>query len=84
MRNVIYGKPCSPELAAAIDVQSGGVVRRWHMRPGDWHRIWPELIGRDDAPSATELVTTPGALDSAEMDPSAGTGASTQETQHAA
>lgn len=85
MRNVIYGKPCSPELAAAIDVQSSGVVRRWHMRPVDWHRIWPELIGLDGAPPAAELVTTPGALEDAKLDPAAGAGTPNTETQpHAA
>jgi hypothetical protein len=53
LRNIIYGdgrKTCSPELAALIDIESGGVVRRWHMRPLDWHRIWPELIGAEGAP----------------------------------
>jgi hypothetical protein len=26
------------------------VVRRWDIRPKDWHRIWPELIGAAGAP----------------------------------
>ena len=26
-------------------------VRRWDLRPDDWHRIWPELIGADGAPA---------------------------------
>lgn len=63
MRNVIYGKPCSPELAAAIDIESREAVRRWHMRPGDWHRIWPELVGADGAPEIDAPATGPGALD---------------------
>lgn len=25
-------------------------VRRWDLRPADWHRIWPELIGAEGAP----------------------------------
>lgn len=25
-------------------------VCRWHMRPLDWHLIWPELIGTEGAP----------------------------------
>jgi len=65
MRNVIYGKPCSPELAAAIDVESGATVRRWHMRPADWHRIWPELVGAVGAPDSDITATGPGALDEA-------------------
>ena len=27
-------------------------VRRWYLRPDDWHLIWPELIGRPGAPRA--------------------------------
>lgn len=26
-------------------------VRRWDLRPDDWHCIWPELIGADGAPA---------------------------------
>jgi DNA-binding transcriptional regulator YdaS (Cro superfamily) len=33
-------------LEAACDL----AVRRWDMRPDDWHRIWPELIGTEGAP----------------------------------
>lgn len=25
-------------------------IRRWDLRPDDWHRIWPELIGAAGAP----------------------------------
>jgi DNA-binding transcriptional regulator YdaS (Cro superfamily) len=25
-------------------------VRHWHLRPRDWHEIWPELIGSPGAP----------------------------------
>jgi DNA-binding transcriptional regulator YdaS (Cro superfamily) len=25
-------------------------VRRWDLRPDDWHLIWPELIGTEGAP----------------------------------
>lgn len=43
LRNVAYGKSCSPELATAIERESGGAVTRPELRPDDWHRIWPEL-----------------------------------------
>ena len=36
--------------AASIETATGGAVRRWDMRPHDWHRIWPELIEADGAP----------------------------------
>ena len=38
------------EHCAAIERATSGAVRRWHLRPEDWHRIWPELIGHPDAP----------------------------------
>lgn len=51
LQNIVYGlRTCSPELAAALDRASGGIVRRWDMRPDDWHLIWPELIGTEGAP----------------------------------
>jgi DNA-binding transcriptional regulator YdaS (Cro superfamily) len=40
----------SPEYSVAIERATDGVVRRWDLRPDDWHRIWPELIGADGAP----------------------------------
>lgn len=40
-----------PEYCVAIERATGGAVRRWDLRPEDWHRIWPELIGTDGAPS---------------------------------
>ena len=47
----------------AIEIASAGAVRRWQMRPDDWHRIWPELIGSAGAPAINEEPTTqPGAL----------------------
>lgn len=36
------------ELAASIE-QAGG-PRRCELRPDDWHRIWPELVGKRGMP----------------------------------
>ena len=36
------------ELGAEIEQRTQ--LRRWDLRPDDWHRIWPELIGADGAP----------------------------------
>jgi len=44
----------SPEYCVAIERATDGAVRRWDLRPDDWHRIWPELIGADGAPSVPE------------------------------
>ena len=64
MRNIAFsGKPCGPLLAAGTEAATGGAVMRWDLRPTDWHRIWPELIGADGAPDVPEPVTQPGALD---------------------
>jgi DNA-binding transcriptional regulator YdaS (Cro superfamily) len=39
------------ERCVQIEQAFDGVVRRWHLRPNDWHRIWPELIGIEGAPA---------------------------------
>ncbi len=52
LQNVMYGyKPCATDLAVAIERESGYQVRRWDLRPTDWHRHWPELIGAEGAPA---------------------------------
>jgi len=38
------------ENCVAIEKATKGVVRRWDLRPDDWHRIWPELIKSKGAP----------------------------------
>lgn len=45
------GREPSPELSVRIERESEGAVRRWDLRPDDWHRIWPELIGAEGAPA---------------------------------
>lgn len=37
-------------LCSDIERESGGVVRRWDLRPHDWRRVWPELVSHPDAP----------------------------------
>lgn len=44
-------RPISPEQAVSLEQISGNELRRWDLRPNDWWRIWPELIGAPDAPS---------------------------------
>lgn len=45
------GREGSPELCVVIERESNYQVRRWDLRPHDWHRIWPELIGGKGAPA---------------------------------
>ena len=53
LKNVMYGlRPCSAELAAALERETAGAVRRWDMRPKDWQEVWPELKGVAGAPTA--------------------------------
>jgi DNA-binding transcriptional regulator YdaS (Cro superfamily) len=46
------GKRSVPtDKMAEIEKACGFAVMRWHLRPDDWHRIWPELVGTEGAPS---------------------------------
>lgn len=45
LRNVMYGlRPCSPELASALELNTRSAITRQDLRPDDWQRIWPELV----------------------------------------
>ena len=43
-----------PIDAVRAEVITSGRLRRWHVRPKDWHLIWPELIGAEGAPAIPE------------------------------
>lgn len=47
---MVRGRPAPAEQCVAIERESAGAVTRWDLRPDDWHRIWPELIGAEGAP----------------------------------
>ena len=49
-------RPCPAERGAALERACNGEVRRWELRPDDWHRIWPELIGTEGAPAVPATV----------------------------
>ena len=44
------GRPVPIQRCVEIEQATAGAVRRWDLRPDDWHRIWPELVGADGAP----------------------------------
>ena len=52
-------KAMKPEEAVRVESDSGRRLMRWHLRPTDWHRIWPELIGTNGAP-AVPVTTVEG------------------------
>lgn len=43
-------RPIPPHLCPSIERWTKGEVRRWNLRPNDWHLIWPELVDAADAP----------------------------------
>jgi DNA-binding transcriptional regulator YdaS (Cro superfamily) len=47
-----------PVHCPAIEPATGYVVMRWHLRPHDWWRIWPELIGAPGAPETARKLRT--------------------------
>lgn len=49
-------RPAPPWFVPAIERATEGLVRRWHLRPLDWHLIWPELIGTPGAPPIPTTV----------------------------
>lgn len=49
------GRVPSAELCVVIEKKSGFSVMRWDLRPDDWFRIWPELIGVEGGPDAPNL-----------------------------
>jgi len=53
MRNCIYvpGKLLAPATCVLVEKNSARAVMRWDLRPDDWHRIWPELVGQPGAPT---------------------------------
>ena len=44
-----------PRMCVVIEDVSSLQVRRWDLRPDDWHLIWPELIGATGAPKVSKL-----------------------------
>jgi len=44
------GAGFSPAECVRIERDSEFELRRWDLRPNDWHLIWPELIGTKGAP----------------------------------
>lgn len=58
-------RPLPPHLCVRLERESNGVVRRWHVRPSDWHLIWPELIGTEGAPEVPAEPVTAGEVGNA-------------------
>lgn len=44
-------RPVPVERCVEIERLTDRKVRRWHLRPTDWHLIWPELADHPDAPA---------------------------------
>lgn len=50
------GAGFAPAECVRIERESDHELRRWDLRPNDWHLIWPELIGADGAPPIPEAA----------------------------
>lgn len=50
------GREPKPALCVLIECATEMGVRRWDLRPKDWSRIWPELIGVEGAPPVPEIA----------------------------
>lgn len=44
------GRRPGAAYCSAIQAATDRAVMRWDLRPEDWHRIWPEMVGAQDAP----------------------------------
>lgn len=47
-------RPVPLERCVQIERATSGAVRRWDLRPDDWHLIWPELVGTEGAPEVPQ------------------------------
>jgi DNA-binding transcriptional regulator YdaS (Cro superfamily) len=55
-------RPAPPTHCPAIETATFFAVRRWDLRPDDWHRIWPELVGEEGAPMVPVSKVRPAAV----------------------
>lgn len=53
-------KAMNAKEAVRLERVLGGRLRRWHLRPKDWHEVWPELVNAEGAP-AVPVVEEDGA-----------------------
>lgn len=51
-------KMAGAALCVAIERATGGSISRKHLRPDDWHLIWPELACGHGS-QASQLTTSP-------------------------
>jgi DNA-binding transcriptional regulator YdaS (Cro superfamily) len=59
LNNFSYGyTKLAPEVCVSIEQVTKGDVKRWDLRPDDWYRIWPEIIGIEGAPEVPEAPAT--------------------------
>ena len=58
LNNVVYEtRTASAALTRSIALLTLRQVAEWDLRPHDWFRIWPELVGHVEAPEV--LSRTP-------------------------
>lgn len=55
-RTAHKGRRPGASYAMSIEIATGGAVMRWHLRPDDWHLIWPALKRKKEAPAIEVAV----------------------------
>lgn len=53
-RHRYEGREPIPATCVLIEEATNCMVRRWDLRPSDWHLIWPELIKAKGAPKPAD------------------------------
>lgn len=53
------GAGFKPAECVRIERALENELRRWDLRPTDWHLIWPELIGAEGAPAIPQAEAHP-------------------------
>jgi DNA-binding transcriptional regulator YdaS (Cro superfamily) len=49
-RHQYKGRRPATIACVVLERSTNGALRRWDLRPDDWHEHWPELIGAEGAP----------------------------------
>ncbi|ADG20367.1 hypothetical protein BC1002_6526 [Paraburkholderia atlantica] len=51
--------PISQERCFLIEQATAGAVARWDLKPHNWHKLWPELVGAPGSPPVPNHTTSP-------------------------
>lgn len=58
-RHQYAGRGPNDENCTGLELATSGAITREELRPNNWHRIWPELQGRNSGIAASDDVQPP-------------------------